>query len=184
VRYVGGRSNRPVTALLSSVAAAHVLPQTAGGAPLAHPATAGSAVLAATPASLVRAAHVLAAGVLVGGAALLWAALDDAGGDAGTPRLAHSYEWAFWGAAGVLVATGVGNVGAFVPALRPFGSWWGATFVAKPLPVAVLLVGSVGRTVAAADATASDPRWLRRAYGLTALPGGLLVVLAVVLAHG
>jgi hypothetical protein len=163
----------------------HALP--AGAFPASTPVPA--VPLAA--ASLVRAVHVLAASIVVGGAALLWAALGGAigrGAASGDVRpgvgAAVAYEWGFWGAVGLLVATGVGNLGALAPVLPAAGTRWGAVFGAKLVLLVVLLVGSLGRTLVAAGPGARARGVLCRAYGVTALAGGSIVVLAVVLSHG
>src|SRR5574341_1439394 len=46
-------------------------------------------------------------------------------------RAARGYEWAFWTAIGVLVLTGVGNVGAFAGHLPTPETVWGRRFMVK-----------------------------------------------------
>jgi len=134
----------------------------------------------------IRTLHVLAVATLFGGAVVAWggywtAALDDV-----TP--ARQYEWLFWAAFGVLVLTGVGNLGA----LGPPGPTtdWGRALLGKLLAVGGFVTASAVRTllvVRAADATAPTDavrRTLSRAYGLTAAALALVVVFAEVLAHG
>jgi len=99
------------------------------------------------------------------------------------PDLARNYEALFWGAAGLLVLTGVGNLGALgvVPAR---GSRWGDLFAVKIGAVVLLLALSMARTMAVARARGAPSRFLRVAYGCTA---GLLAGIAslgVQLAHG
>jgi hypothetical protein len=100
-------------------------------------------------------------------------------------RTLVAYEWLFWGAAGVLVATGVGNLGAFAPAIP--GGPWARLLAGKLGLVAIALVASLVRTLLVTRARAGTPvdaGALRRAYGLTAIAFGVVAALAVVLAHG
>ena len=142
--------------------------------------------LAAT-ATAVRTVHVLAAAVAVGGALLAWVVVRAATTPAdrrSARRVAAGYERLFWAAMGLLAATGVGNLGAFAPAMP--GGDWGATLSAKLLVVLVALGRSLVRTLAVErcrDRLESVPA-LAPAYGLTALALGAAVVLAEVLAHG
>ncbi|WP_254543180.1 hypothetical protein [Halomarina pelagica] len=103
--------------------------------------------------------------------------------------VAAGYERLFWGAAGVAVMTGVGNLGALAPGLPPSDSAWGLALTVKLAGVLGLLLGSVPRTllVARCDAagTVGDGvRTLRRGYGATALYLTGVLALAEVLAHG
>lgn len=141
----------------------------------------------AASATAVRSLHVLAAAVALGGALLV--AVVVRGVDSPTDRrtarrVAAGYERLFWGAVGVLVATGVGNLGALAPAI-PGGSW-GATFAAKLLLVLLFLVGSLVRTLAVSYSRGRDASTdaLAPAYALTTLALAAAVVLAGVLAHG
>jgi uncharacterized membrane protein len=139
---------------------------------------------------LVRWLHVLGAAVAVGGAVATWALLvhldrtELDGGGAVALSAAAVYEWLFWGALGLLVMTGVGNLGAFAPSL-PRGRW-GITLDRKLLVVVLVLVGSVVRTFALDRCRRGevDPRLLRRGYAGTALALVVVVGLAEVLAHG
>lgn len=134
----------------------------------------------------VRAVHVLAMAVLLGGAAFTWNGLRVAGGDA--IRQAVDYEWVFWGAIGVVLVTGVGNLGAIGapgPATR-----WGTVFVPKLLVVLVLVVGSFVRTLLVLGLRSTDEPSgratdaLRRSYALTAGVLVLIVAVAEVLVYG
>jgi hypothetical protein len=148
----------------------------------------------ALPHVLVRTVHVLSAAVVGGGGALVWAALTVAGRRSTALEVAIAYEWLFWGAAGVLVATGVGNLGALAPTLP--GDGWGRLLSWKLVAVLVGLVGSFARTrllrdrvAEAAGGGGSREREggrdaLRYAYALTAVGFALVAGLAVVLAHG
>ncbi|MCU4799989.1 CopD family protein [Halobacteria archaeon HArc-gm2] len=140
----------------------------------------------------VRTLHVLGMVVLLGGAGTVWyvARRDGRGGGSDTASsLATGYEWAFWGALGVMVVTGVGNLGALGapgPETR-----WGTILLVKLALVAVFVLGSLVRTVAIARIDAEEGRpgpasvpFYRRAYGATTAALLVLVVLAEVLAHG
>jgi hypothetical protein len=68
---------------------------------------------------LIRAVHVAAMALLLGGATLLWLASWRKRSEEGEPAswllfLAQRYELLFWGAIGLSVMTGVGNLGALV----------------------------------------------------------------------
>ena len=143
---------------------------------------------------LVRLVHVLAVAVLVGGAVMTWIALTRAA-DRPESRsrdslaLAESYEWLFWGAVGLIVMTGVGNLGAFGANVPGPGTAWGGTFAVKLLAVIALLVFSVGRTVllrlaAARPSARAATQPLGLAYAVTALALAVALALAEVLAHG
>lgn len=145
---------------------------------------------------VVRWVHVLSMATLFGGAVLCWASLrrtDGLASSAAARDLAASYEWLFWAGAGLLVLTGVGNLGALSPTIPGPGTRWGATFSVKLLGVVGLFLGSVVRSlgVVRLQVAGSTGRpiddvadRLRLAYAGTA--GYLLVVvlLAEVLAHG
>lgn len=132
----------------------------------------------------VRALHVVAAALLVGGSAATWNALRN--GDAAQSLLVQ-FEWAFWPTVGVLPVTGVGNLGALGPpgpATR-----WGAVLTAKLGVVLLLVFGSAVRTLAVLaherrDRPPAAGTALRRGYAATAVTLLALVVLAEVLAHG
>ena len=143
--------------------------------------------LLASPTLLVRWLHLLAATVAVGGSVLTWALLR-----AGRPDLdgalfvARGYEWLFWAAVGTLVATGIGNVGAFAPTLP--GGRWRTTLDLKLGLVVVVLVGSALRAILLARLrnrpAPTAGRLLQVSYGLTAAGLVVLLSLAAVLAHG
>lgn len=122
----------------------------------------------------VRAAHVLAQGVLLGGALAVWALA----GRGEARDAARLYEWAFWAAAGVSVLTGVGN--AAVHGLRGgLGTTWGALFAVKLALVLAGLAVAAYRTLALAHG-----RVWRAGYGLTALGVAAATVMGSVMAHG
>jgi hypothetical protein len=130
----------------------------------------------------IRTVHVLAMALLVGGAVGVWIAARLAVND--LHALATGYEWAFWAGLGVLVLTGVGNLGALGapgPATR-----WGRVLLVKLALVTLFVLGSAVRTLSVARTDRATPLavWSERACGLTTLSLLTLVVLAEVLAHG
>ncbi|MGB9931111.1 CopD family protein [Haloarcula amylolytica] len=138
----------------------------------------------------IRTLHVLAMAALVGGTTVLWYSYRSGAITSLVP--ARQFEWLFWGGVGVLVFTGVGNLGALGPP-GP-GTDWGRTLLVKLTVVVGLVGGSVVRTLLLVQAsdregTAGDlspplRRTLSRAYGATAAVLLSIVVLAEVLAHG
>ena len=133
----------------------------------------------------IRYVHIAAMAVAFGGALLVtWLAWR-------LPRdrvidVALRYEQLFWLAAGVLVMTGVGNLGAFGPALPAPASGWGRTFIAKLVLIALLLIVSLPRSLAVVRA-ATLPAPGARLRPIYASTSGLLagiVALALGLAHG
>lgn len=137
----------------------------------------------------IRVVHVLGMALLVGGAVVVWGYYRwlPAGLESDNRlAVAAGYEWLFWGAMGVLVMTGVGNLGALAPGLPGPETDWGVTFTVKVVAVLGILVGSVVRTLVIARRRRATvgPHWLRRAYSLTALALVGVMALAEVLAHG
>ena len=144
----------------------------------------------------VRWIHVLGMATLFGRAVLCWGLLRWVDAVASPPdtvlSVAATYEWLFWAGAGLLVLTGVGNLGAMAPAIPGPTTAWGASFATKLLGVGVLLVGSMVRTLGVAALVARRPATsgtriverLRRGYAATALLLLAVVALAEVLAHG
>ena len=158
----------------------------------------------------IRTLHVLAMVLAVGGTAAGWYGFRDE--PIGDLALARRYEWVFWAALGVLVLTGVGNLGSLgVPG--PATDWGRTLSVKLSLVVAVLCVSAVrtlslvhaGERADVADGTdATDPadtsdptdptdapappaalhRHLGRLYGVTSVLLVVIVALAEVLAHG
>lgn len=138
---------------------------------------------------VVRWAHVVAMAVALGGAVLVAAAVTLRGAGAAALPVALAYERVFWAAAGVLVMTGVGNLGAFGRALPAPGTEWGAALTLKLAAIALLLALSLPRTLAVLRLERRDPeaatvreglRWL---YGTTVILLGAIVLAAQVLAH-
>lgn len=137
----------------------------------------------------VRWAHVAGMAAILGGALLVWwlTARRSRVEDGIMVQVAERYEWIFWGAIGLQVMTGVGNLGAFGDALPAAGSAWGTKLVVKLLAVLALAVLSVPRTLIVAVMAVKGrplPRVLPVLYaGTTAYVVGILG-LAVWLAHG
>ncbi|WP_276300649.1 hypothetical protein [Halorussus lipolyticus] len=145
----------------------------------------------------VRLLHVLAMALAVGGAVAVWwlvrrsEARASAVGPETAVETAVAYEAGFWATAGLLVMTGVGNLGSLAPAVPPAESFWGTVFAVKLLLVLGLLAASLVRTLVVARCrranrpeSAGATRTLRVGYGATALSLAVLVALAEVLAHG
>ena len=137
---------------------------------------------------LVRSVHVLAGTVVVGGAALVWAVGLGAKRGEAVLLAARRYEWAFWPAAGVIVATGVGNLGAFGEGLAGPQTGWGRTLTLKLALVLLLLAGSGVRTIAVVrlgeGVALARGGLVAGLYAATALLSATIVVVAEVLAHG
>ncbi|MFN8559718.1 MAG: hypothetical protein U0531_21025 [Dehalococcoidia bacterium] len=143
----------------------------------------------------VRLVHVGAAAVVFGGLALVTLLLlqrrraDDA-----TPLLGvvELFERVAWLALGVIVMTGVGNAGAIGRALPGPSSVWGGRFAVKLAAVLLLLLLSLVRSAAVTHAAARAPvalaaeavNPLLRLYGLSVTLTGVILGLAVFLAHG
>lgn len=140
----------------------------------------------------VRAVHVLGMAVLLGGAAFTWNAFrrDAATGGLSDAALASAvdYEWLFWGAAGAMLVTGVGNLGA-VGAPGP-ETRWGTVFLPKLFVVLLLFVGSSVRTLLVLRVRSLEGRparatvVLRRSYALTTWALVAIVAIAEVLVYG
>jgi hypothetical protein len=133
----------------------------------------------------IRWLHVAAMSVAFGGSVLVawltWRTRDDVIG------LALRYEQAFWAAIGVLVMTGIGNLGAFGVSLLEPGTAWGTTLITKLWLVAALIVVSLPRSLVVALLASGARREtvdLRAVYSVTAATFAAIVALAVVLAHG
>lgn len=97
------------------------------------------------------------------------------------------YEQVFWAAAGVLVMTGIGNLGAFGASLLEPSTGWGTTLIAKLWLVAALSIVSLPRSLAVvllASETGTKPVDLRRVYTVTTSMFAAIVALAIVLANG
>ena len=148
--------------------------------------------------TLVRWAHVTAAAVLLGGALLALAACRgrragpaDRGGSLPMETGAR-FEWISWGAIGLAVMTGVGNLGAFGVHLQPATSRWGGFLLVKLTLLLFLLPLSLVRTLVVAKLRAapetsrpSSTRSLLAAlYAITLALILSITLLAAFLAHG
>lgn len=145
----------------------------------------------------VRILHLVAMAVAVGGAALTWGLFRRSGGPAANSigvdaavDLAAGYERLFWLAMGVLVMTGVGNLGSLAPFVPGVDTEWGTVFTVKLFAVMAVLALSVVRTLVVQRCnrveavSKSSTRTLRLGYAATALALAGIVALAGVLAHG
>ena len=139
---------------------------------------------------LVRWLHVAAMALALGGALLVWwtNARPTSTDPAARLDLATAYERLFWLALGLLVMTGIGNLGAFGPALPGPTTVWGGRLVLKLAAVLVLLFLSVVRTVlvvrlSAAHVAPNVVRWLPSLYGATSVALAAIALLALFLAH-
>lgn len=132
----------------------------------------------------IRWLHVAAMAVAFGGAFLVawlaWRTKDH------VIETAVRYEQVFWAAAGVLVMTGIGNLGAFGVSLLEPSSAWGTTLIVKLWLVAVLIIVSLPRSliVLLASQTEASSVDLRPVYAITTVVFASIVALAIVLANG
>jgi putative copper export protein len=141
---------------------------------------------------LVRWAHVAAMASVLGGAILLWGLTlrrRDRVAPEVVAQLARTYEWIFWAAMGLLVMTGVGNLGAFGDQLPRPQTRWGETLTLKLVAVLALVVASVPRTLLVAAMAGGRPSVFRgkvpaAVYGLTTLALASVLGIATFLAHG
>ncbi|HSW95208.1 MAG TPA: hypothetical protein VLI88_03505 [Patescibacteria group bacterium] len=133
----------------------------------------------------VRFLHVAAMATAFGGALLVtWLAWRLP--PARIVDVAVRYEQLFWLAVGVLVMTGVGNLGAFGDALPAPASGWGRTFIAKLVLITALLIVSLPRSLAVVRmaATPASGAGVRSIYTATSGLLAGIVALALELAHG
>jgi hypothetical protein len=141
----------------------------------------------------IRWLHVAAMATAFGGAVTVLAlsTRPNAGTATALLGVALRYEWLFWGAAGVLAMTGIGNLAAFGAGLSGPATPWGATLALKLWSVLALVVLSLPRTLAVVRMSASpEPTApalvvaLRNLYGATAGAFAVILALATWLAHG
>jgi len=134
---------------------------------------------------VIRWLHVAAMATILGGAVLV-TFLAWRGPRALVVVAATHYEHVFWAGIGVVVMTGVGNLGAFGAGLPAPASHWGGTFVIKMLSVMALVAISLPRSLVIARLAAGAPATttLRDMYGLTSAAITAIAALAVWLAHG
>ncbi len=139
----------------------------------------------------IRWLHVAAMATAFGGAVSVFALSARPSPASATAILgvALRYEWLFWGAAGVLAMTGIGNLASFGAALLGPATNWGTTLLLKLGSVLALVVLSLPRSLAVARLTAWADRpglvvTLRNMYGATAGAFAVILGLAIWLAHG
>ena len=146
---------------------------------------------------IVRLVHVSSASLLFGGALLIFVLLrlsKRKPGDPGWPvvqDVMRIYEWAAWVSLGLIIATGIGNLGHYGDALPGPRTEWGKELTVKLGLVLVFLFVSAFRTLmvlmAAGDAVTTTPlralNTLRNLYGATAVFVAGIVAIAVSLAH-
>jgi uncharacterized membrane protein len=145
---------------------------------------------------LIRWVHVVSMGFLLGGAFLLWGlTVKPIAVQEQRERLllliAERYEWLFWGAVGLLVATGIGNLGAFGNTLPDRLTPWGGKMMIKLFTVLFFLLLSMLRTLLiirfsfAESGVVSAPqsKTFQFLYAGTALYLAAVLLAAVALAH-
>ena len=142
---------------------------------------------------LVRWVHVTAVSIILGGALLLFILFLVLGRRHDNRRvlldLMQAYEWSFWGAVGLAVMTGVGNLGHFGASLPERDTEWGRELTLKLGLVGVLLALSTVRSLSLAlvqlrpEARQSIPRSLQGLYGATSVVVAGIIGVAVALAH-
>jgi hypothetical protein len=141
----------------------------------------------------IRWLHVTSAAFLFGGALLLFILFLVSKRRAADRRtlldLMQAYEWASWGAIGLIVATGAGNLGHFGAALPDPASEWGREFTLKLALVGVFLAFSAVRSLSVAllelrpESPRGVPSGLRGMYAATAVFVAAILGAAVALAH-
>jgi hypothetical protein len=141
----------------------------------------------------IRWLHVTSAAFLFGGALLLFILFLVSKRRAADRRtlldLMQAYEWASWGAIGLIVATGAGNVGHFGAALPDPASEWGREFTLKLALVGVFLAFSAVRSLSVAllelrpESPRGVPSGLQGMYAATAVFVAAILGAAVALAH-
>jgi putative copper export protein len=141
----------------------------------------------------IRWLHVAAMATAFGGALTVLALSTRPTVDSASAVIAVAirYEWIFWAAAGVLAMTGIGNLAAFGAALLSPATDWGETLLLKLGSVLALVVLSLPRTLAVARISASSGpigqssvTTLRNLYGATTGAFGVILAMAIWLAHG
>jgi len=147
---------------------------------------------------VIRWVHVFSMAFLLGGAALLWILFWSAQSSRQPENdrmllvVAERYEWFFWLAIGLLVMSGVGNLGALGKALPKRQTAWGGTLIVKLSLVLILVVCSLLRTLLITHLKAtghwalstSGHKMLQGAYASTLLVVVVVLTLALSLAHG
>ncbi len=142
---------------------------------------------------VVRWLHVTSVAFLFGGALLLFILFlvsKRRSADRQTlVDMMQAYEWASWGAIGLVVMTGVGNLGHFGEALPEPDSEWGRKLTLKLALVGVFLAFSTVRSMAVTllqmdpESRRAVPAGLQGMYAATAVFVAAIVGVAVALAH-
>lgn len=140
---------------------------------------------------VVRMIHVLAATVLVASPLSMTLLTASARHAPSSPFailvLATRIEVAYWLAFGIIVATGVGNLGALGSGLPDPGTTWGLTLTLKLLLVGALALFSAVRAIVVArhstNPTTLAATTLSIWYGTTTTATTLVIALAIWLAH-
>ena len=157
----------------------------------------------ATPlAFLIRWVHVVSMAFLFGGAVLLWLLSmkskipRESGNESGKEGLvlaaAEKYEWLFWFVIGLIVMTGVGNLGVFGSGIPDRHTVWGWKLAIKLFAVMIFILLSLLRTLlitylsAVGNRVISVPeqKIVRDIYAGTSLFSAALIFLALSLPHG
>ncbi|MEP7200882.1 MAG: hypothetical protein ABI874_13750 [Chloroflexota bacterium] len=145
---------------------------------------------------LIRWAHVTSMALMLGGALLLWGLSVKARGLAVADQnrmllfVAERNELFFWIALGVIVMTGVGNLGAFGNALPTNQTAWGQKFAIKLGFVLVFILLSLVRTLLVARLGTADGEMgslagiFQSMYVGTSFFAITILFLAMALAHG
>lgn len=106
-------------------------------------------------------------------------------------KLMEAYEYGFWAATGLIVATGIGNIAHFGDGLPGVDSTWGGRFALKLALVGVLLALSAVRVLALHLVSGMPPELrsgarianLQGLYGATAVIATGAGALAIAMAH-
>lgn len=133
---------------------------------------------------LVRSIHTGSAAFILGGAILLIIAFylvrsEQVSSTAVMLKLMQAYEYGFWAAMGLMVATGVGNLGHFGEFLPDPETGWGARFLMKMYLLAFLLALSAVRFMALHLLTSAPPEQQRTRVGVMQSLYGMTAVLAL-----
>jgi hypothetical protein len=141
----------------------------------------------------IRWLHVTSAAFLFGGALLLFILFLVSKRRAADRRtlldLMQAYEWASWGAIGLIVVTGAGNLAHLGAALPDPASEWGREFTLKLALVGVFLAFSAVRSLSVAllelrpESPRGVPSGLQGMYAATAVFVAAILGAAVALAH-
>lgn len=127
--------------------------------------------------------------IVLGGALLLWSLSVQE--EQPMLRAAEQYERLFWAAIGLLVVTGIGNLGVFGAGLPASVTVWGTKLTLKLFAVLLFMLFSLIRTLLVAQFADVQSKidddsssLIRRLYAGTTLFLIVILLLAVSLAHG